>query len=256
MAGLEVRREVSLAPSDAVAVVVETVTNTKALGRMYNVVQHPSIAPPFLSETTIVDCNGEQGLTQGDRWTALPEGMDPSKEGGIRPTFVFPKAVNAAGEVDATHMTGGPDDVFSYAISSGSKLGWVCATNLEQGLLLGYLFPSEAYPWISLWCCSRKGRPVARGLEFGTTGLHQPFPFCAEWPRIFGRPTFAYIDAGASQRRAYACFSCKVPDGFQGVRSVELGECGQISIVERTEVAQTITMQGGPDLYETLVGRP
>ena len=56
MAGLAVRREIRL--SEGAFAVREEVTNEKPLGRIFNIVQHPTIAPPFLDENTIVDSNG------------------------------------------------------------------------------------------------------------------------------------------------------------------------------------------------------
>merc|ERR1719215_657472 len=115
-------------------------------------------------------------------------------------------------------MTGGDDDVLSYEVQPGSQIGWICATSPEEGLLLGYVWLASDYPWISLWCCSRDGVPVARGLEFGTTGLHQPFPILSQHPKLLELPTFAFIDAGETQKRKYACFLLRVPDNFQGVQ--------------------------------------
>ena len=62
LAGLSVRRTVNVSPSQAVALVREDITNDRPLGRVYNIVQHPSIAPPFLDETTLVDCNGKTNI--------------------------------------------------------------------------------------------------------------------------------------------------------------------------------------------------
>jgi hypothetical protein len=71
MAGMHVQRSVALGLAGcAVARVVETVRNTNPLGRVYNMVQHPSIAPPFLDERTVVDCNGGAGFAQ-DAWPDL-----------------------------------------------------------------------------------------------------------------------------------------------------------------------------------------
>ena len=70
----------------------------------------------------------------------------------------------------------------------------VTAFTPSQGLLLGYLWPRCHYPWVSLWCSSTDGEPRARGLEFGTTGLHQPFPILTRHPRIFGLPTFEHLE--------------------------------------------------------------
>ena len=50
--GLEVTRHIRLSTDAAFFVVTERVTNRNKLGRIYNMVQHPSIAPPFLDEKT------------------------------------------------------------------------------------------------------------------------------------------------------------------------------------------------------------
>ena len=55
MAGLEVRRTVRLSEKTAVFSVSETVSNRNKLGRIYNMVQHATIGPPFLDETPRVD---------------------------------------------------------------------------------------------------------------------------------------------------------------------------------------------------------
>jgi hypothetical protein len=44
--------------------VSETVTNRNKLGRVYNMVQHATIGPPFLDETTVVDSNAQHGFMQ------------------------------------------------------------------------------------------------------------------------------------------------------------------------------------------------
>jgi hypothetical protein len=56
--------------------------------------------------------------------------------------------------------------------------------------------------------------------EFGTSGLHQQFSVLVSKPRILGRPTFAYLDAGESATRVYTAFLMKVPRDFAGVNQV------------------------------------
>ena len=70
MAQLHVERTAAL--DGATLTVRELVTNKGKLGRMYNVVQHPSIAPPFLDERTFVDANVGQGFAQSDPKVVLP----------------------------------------------------------------------------------------------------------------------------------------------------------------------------------------
>lgn len=55
--GLNIERKIELDVQSACYSVTEKVTNINTLGRLYNVMQHPTIAQPFLYFDTIVDCN-------------------------------------------------------------------------------------------------------------------------------------------------------------------------------------------------------
>ncbi|CAE8614821.1 unnamed protein product [Polarella glacialis] len=247
MAGLEVSRSVKLVAEAGLAVIAERVTNVKDLGRIYNMVQHPTIAAPFLDGDTVVDCNGKRGFAQvpPGELTASPD----------TPNFEFPVGKNSEGcTVNARQMTGGGDDVLSYEVAPGSKHGWVCATSAKKGMLLGYIWPAADYPWISLWCCSGSdGSARARALEFGTTGLHHPFPTLVRHPMLLDLPTFAHLDAGESCTRRYAVFVVPVPPDFQGVAEVSLSGDGEVTVLERTgrvEIARRITVcRGAGDLF-------
>ena len=210
LAGLAVRRTVRLAPQSAFAVVREEVTNEGKLGRVYNIVQHPTIAPPFLDAATVVDCNGVRGFAQ--------EGSMPNPE---EPTTHWPDAVDRDGtRADLRHLTTDPRPaVTSFAIDA--DIGWVTAASPARRLLIGYLWRTRDYPWVSLWRAVQGGHPSARGLEFGSTGLHQPFPILTRKGRIFDRPLFDYLDAKESATRSYAMFLADLPPEFRGVDRIE-----------------------------------
>jgi hypothetical protein len=210
-AGLSVRRKVSIAKGDALIYVKEEVHNDNALGRVFNIVQHPTIAPPFLDEKTIVDCNGRKGFAQGG---SLPNPEEPSTE--------WPQAPKKEGKtVDLRHLADDPNpNVVSYVIDE--PFGWVTAVNPARGLLIGYIWRTRDYPWVSLWRDVRNGQPAARGLEFGSTGLHQPFPILTKKGKIWERPLFEYIDADQTITKKYAAFLLKVPVDFRGVESIRI----------------------------------
>jgi hypothetical protein len=229
LAGLEVRRTVALSESASVFTVSETVTNLNKLGRIYNMVQHATIGPPFLDETTVVDTNGGEGFMQT---SPLP---DPE-----RIVIHWPQAIKDGKPVDLRRLIADPDpNVASFVIDG--DLGWAAATNASQELLFGYIFRTADYPWVNLWRYSKDGRPMARGLEFGTTGFHQPFRRLLAKPQIFGRPTFAYLDTGESATRMYTAFLLKVPRDFAGVNQILYRE-GKIVIQERAEHGRELTM--------------
>jgi hypothetical protein len=220
MAGLDVRRTIRLSEEAALFSVSETVSNRNKLGRVYNMVQHATIGPPFLDETTVVDSNAQRGLMQS---SPLPNPEQPEIQ--------WPQASKQGQPVDLRHLTSDPDpNVVSFVVDG--ELGWVTATSASKELLLGYIWRTADYPWLNIWRHVKDGKPLARGLEFGTTGLHQPFKVLTTKPSIFGRTTFTYLDAGESSTRSYAAFLVKVPRDFQGVDRV-LYRAGQLFIHER-----------------------
>lgn len=223
LAGLAVRRTISLSGKSAVALVQEEITNENALGRIYNMVQHPTIAPPFLDETTVVDCNGRQGFAQGG---SLP---DPEQ-----PSCYWPKALNRDGNtVNLRMLSDDPNpNVVSYAIDE--SYGWVTAATARKGLLVGYIWKTSDYPWVSLWRDVHDGKPAARGLEFGTTGLHQPYPILVQKGRIWGRPLFEHLDSSQTVRKRFTMFLLEIPSNFAGVETVTI-DGPNLKVRERRE---------------------
>ena len=200
--------------------VSETVTNRNKLGRVYNMVQHATIGPPFLDEETVVDSNALRGFMQS---SPLPNPEQPE----IR----WPEALKRGQPVDLRRLTNDPDpNVVSFVVNG--EIGWVTATNASKELIVGYIWRTVDYPWLNIWRNVANGKPLSRGLEFGTTGLHQPFKILMGKPSIFGKPTFTYLDAGESATRSYAGFLVKAPRDFRGVDNVQYRE-GQLVIHER-----------------------
>ncbi len=209
LAGIRVKRRIKLSSADALFTVKEEVTNHNKLGRIFNMVQHPTIGPPFLDERTLVDANAGRGFMQS---SPLPNPEEPSVN--------WPEARHGGHSVNMRMLTNDENpNVVSYTIDE--KYGWVTACNPAQGLLIGYLWKTSDYPWFSAWRNVLNGKPVARGLEFGTTGLHQPFPILVAKGRIFGRALYEYLDAGETKSKSYACFLFKIPKDYRGVARIE-----------------------------------
>ena len=199
IANLGIEREMTL--SGATLAVRERVTNRNPTGRVYNMVQHPTIAPPFLDEQTFIDANAGLGFAQ-----ATPN-QTPQ---------LFPKAHTS----DLRHLTSDPlPNVVSYIIEGPT--GWVTAASPSSGLVLAYLWKTSEYPWLNLWRDVAKGRPIARGLEFGSTGLHQPYPELLRRGRMLDRPLFSYLDAGESVERSYSVSLSRLPAGTKRIAHVQ-----------------------------------
>ncbi|MBI3679232.1 MAG: hypothetical protein HY235_02405 [Acidobacteria bacterium] len=220
MAGLDVTRTARLHEWTPVLIVTETVANRNKLGRPYNMVQHPTIGPPFLDTGTVVDSNARRGLMQS---SPLPNPEEPS--------VWWPQALKDGQPVNLRHLTTDPDpNVVSFVIDE--QYGWVTAATASKELLIGYIWATRDYPWLNIWRHVENGRPQARGLEFGTTGLHQPFPVLVKKNRIFGRGIFEWIEPGQTHDRSYAAFLLRIPKDYQGVSRVAYKD-GRITVEER-----------------------
>jgi hypothetical protein len=219
LARLGVKRTIKL--DGASALVTEAVTNEAPLGRVFNMVQHPTIGPPFLDETVVVDSNARQGFMQSSPM--------PNPE---HPTVVWPQALKDGIPVNLRRLEDDPmPNVVSYVIDE--DYGWVTALNPGKRLVLGYIWKTAEYPWLNIWRHVEAGKPFARGLEFGTTGLHQPYPVLTRKGSIFGRPLMAFIDATETQTRRYQVFLAKLPATASGVSQVRRTGSGDWVLVTR-----------------------
>ncbi|MBM4003504.1 MAG: hypothetical protein FJ295_09485 [Planctomycetes bacterium] len=226
LAAMRVNRTVVLDQASSVALVTEQVSNTHHLARIYNLVQHPSIAPPFLNDGTLIDSSAEVGFAQ-DR--PLPT----MRAGANR----WPTVSLAKGDVDLRRFRDAPGnesehDVSSFTLSKKSDCGWVVASSPQHQLLLGYVWRTAEYPWLNLWRYRADGKLAARGLEFGTTGYHQPFPILVRQRSILDQPLYEPLDADETVAKSYLCFLAHIPQDFQGVASLEL-DANVIRLLER-----------------------
>jgi len=233
MAGLDIHRTLRLLDNGPVAIVREVVTNRNKIGRIYNWVQHPTIGPPFLDESVVVDTNAREGFMQD---SPLPNPEAASVH--------WPQALKDGAPVNMRRLVEDPfPRVVSYTIDE--EIGWTTAANAGKGLLLGYIWKTDEYPWFNAWRhVDDDNKPLARGLEFGTTGLHQPFAILTAKGRIFGRPLFAHIDTGERVTKSYVMFLLKIPADFAGASGVEYSG-NQIKVNERgTERSFTVDARG------------
>jgi hypothetical protein len=100
-------------------------------------------------------------------------------------------------------------------------------------LLIGYIWTTSDYPWLNIWRHVVNGKPAARGLEFGTTGLHQPVGILVAKGKIFDRPIYAYIDAGQTVTRSYAAFLFTIPPDYRGVERIRY-DSGRLTLLEHS----------------------
>jgi hypothetical protein len=220
--GLQIQRSMKLNNESAVCNITETISNINALGRMYQVVQHPTIAAPFLNEATVVNCNATVGFDH--RYV-----NEPAKH-----TVNWPYVVDEDNnQFDLRNPKQHFNSVCSFIVDPTDAYGWITAYSPSHQLVFGYVWQRNDYPWINLWQHFESGVIKYRGLEFGTTGLHQPFKDIIgnNNLEVINERTVAYIDAGEQEEKEYAFFLFFVNKDFRGIERIEVNN-GTISLIE------------------------
>jgi hypothetical protein len=222
--------------NSAVFRVTETISNQNTLAKIFNIVQHSTIGAPFLDETTIVNTKVMKGFSQ--------DGTVPPAESD---TLDWPFAMLGADTVDLRYLNGtGPEQsVLTYILDKDQEYGWITASKPSGNLLIGYLWLVDEYPWLNLWLQQWGGIPGARGFEFGTTGLHQPFSMIEEIDTIFGQKLYEMIETDETVSKSYIAYEAKIPSDYKGVSDVQYAN-DQIKIIENgMDSSRTILLDIG-----------
>lgn len=199
---------------------------------MYNLVQHVTLAPPFLDLNTLFDNNTEKGFEDKE------DGSLDQEE----PVLSWPEVNFNERIISLRKFQNEWPRVSTFVFPENEKYGWITAANPNQNLLLGYIWKTVDYPWINFWRHMEEGIPKAFGMEFGTTGLHESFPVVARKGKIFERNIYEFIDANEVIRKSFVGFLTKIPDDYQGVRNIEVDE-SSIILREKRKKSRDITLQ-------------
>jgi len=230
MAGLQLTRKIEISVDEPVFFVTEEIKNINKNGRMFNVVQHVSIAPPFLDKSTMFDNNSLQGFED------IGDGSLNQDETILK----WPQADHNGEKVNLRQFEGDWPNISSFVYSQNDKYGWVTACNPSEKLMLGYIWKTEDYPWINFWRSMENGVPMAFGMEFGTSGLHEPFPVVAKKGKIFDRNIYAFIDANEVISKSFTAFLAKIPEDYNGVEKIEITN-SLFVIKEKNRISRDIT---------------
>jgi hypothetical protein len=210
--GLHVERSVQLDENNGVFRVEEIITNINPLGRVFNIVQHPTLAAPFLNASTAVNSNATIGFNQEQYRSAEKN------------SFHFPFVKDNNGNAfNVKNPQTNYNAVFSFLIDKNHNIGWLTAYSPAHNLLIGYVWKRSDYAWIHLWQHWNETEIMYRGLEFGTAGIHRPFEEIINTAtQLFSEKTFAYIDAGESVSKKYFCFIYRPGRSFAEVENIRI----------------------------------
>ncbi len=212
--GLHVERELLLSPDQAIAKVTETFTNTLAIGRVNNIVQHSTLGRPFLTPSVVINTNATRGFMQH---LSFP---DPEKYEYVWPLGIIDSSFHT---IDMRQSSTALNYVSTHVFHD--SLGWVTAYHPAENILFGYIWKTSDYPWLNIWHQQENGKPVAKGLEFGTTGIGRPYTeLLGEECFFHGNPSYFFHDAKQNLKKSYYMFLISTSPDFQEVDEIRVKE--------------------------------
>jgi len=221
IAGMQLKRTISLLENEPVIIVKQEITNMNKLGKVYNIVQHSAMAPPFLDESILIDTNATKGFAAGNPFPTFEE-----------PAFYWPKVVHKGEFSNLRLLISQPaPGVANFIFPDDAEYGWITICNPGKELMMGYFWKLSDYPWVRTWRRFEDGKPVALGPEFGTTCLPLPFEQIIAKKEIFGRPVYEYLDTGETVEKSYTAFLARIPVDYKGVADIQFKD-GTITLNE------------------------
>ncbi|MBS1745143.1 MAG: hypothetical protein JST21_03120 [Bacteroidetes bacterium] len=210
--GLQIERKIELDQQSSIFVVTEKFMNINSLGRLWNVVQHPTLAAPFLDERVIINCNATIGFDQAHYNNAEEK------------SIFFPDVIDDKNnQFNLKKPQTKYNSVFSFLVNHQDEFGWITAFSPKYKLLLGYVWKRSDYPWIHLWQHWNEDTISYRGIEFGTAGIHQPFEEILNTAtKLFGEKTLAYIDADECVSKSYISFLIDTGPDFSETENISV----------------------------------
>jgi hypothetical protein len=225
-AALSFTREIFLPEKQSIAIFRETVANERSVDHYFQWMQHVTLGPPFLeAQFSRVFLSGTRSKT----WPLGYEGKSLLASDGEFSWPLAPREDEGTADLSIPFAERGKGFVASVLMEPSRELQFIAGLNWQLGLVSGYCFRREDFPWVAVWeeNCARSyapwnGSTQARGLEFGTT----PMPIGKEKTflagKLFDAAGWARIPALGRRTVSYVAFLAVVPQSWRAIASVTL----------------------------------
>ena len=226
-AGIRFSRKVTLRPASSIVWFEEEIENLRRRDMPIEYQQHVTLGPPFLEGgVTRVGIPGAKGRT-------FLRSLGPADRLKPDQDFDWPIAPGRDSEVSVDIF---PECDQSYSLCTVVQKkyegeSFISAWNPRLGLMLGYVFPLDRFPWTALWeenggttDSPYNGRTRAWGIEFGTTPLPVTRMENLTSGMLFDKQRYRLLPARGSLRTQYRAFLLKIPEDWRRVdKMVESG---------------------------------
>ncbi|HOX37858.1 MAG TPA: hypothetical protein PL033_07710 [Candidatus Brocadiia bacterium] len=235
-AGMDYSRRLEVRKGENILYFEDCVRNLQKVDKPFTWTQHWTVGQPFVQHgVTLFDCSGT-------KCKAFPVTFAPVQRLKKNEEYRWPNAPGSHGGTVNMRVypeKPGSGDFTTVLMDQRAEYAWATAANPQQGVLIGYVWPRLAYPWLGIWeeNMVRTHKPwskkeVTRGLEFGNTPFPLPKRDSVEMAKLFGVPTYQWLDGGGEIRVCFLAFIIPIEPNFTGVKSIEM-KAGALVVRER-----------------------
>jgi hypothetical protein len=226
-----ITRTMTLARGENVVIYETTLESQLAFDRPVCWAEHATIGSPFLAPgVTVVDFPAVRSKTRPHEGrSGLPHRLPSDVE------FTWPNAPTLDGKtVDlraAPEHTNSGDHSASL-LDAKRTLAFATAINPKDGLIVGWVFKPQEYPWVQNWENYPSSGKLARGLEFSTQPFDLPRRIVIEQNNLWGTLLYRWLPAKSKISTRFALFFAHAPAGMKRVDDVRW-ENGTLIVEDR-----------------------
>jgi len=226
-----ITRVMTLRPGENVVIYETTLESLLAFDRPVLWAEHATIGSPFLApEVTVVDFPAIRSKTRPHEGQGrVPYRLASDVE------FTWPNAPTVDGkQVNLRAVPANPNsgDHTASLVDPKRKLGFVSAINRKEGLIVGWIFKPQEYPWVQNWESYPPSGKLARGLEFSTQPFDLPRRTVVDQNNLWGTLLYRWLPAKSRISTRFAMFFSRIPEGLTRVDDVRW-ESGTLIIEDR-----------------------
>ncbi len=201
--------------------------------------EHCTIGSPFLAPgVTVVDFPAIRSKTRPHEGKPnLPFRLPSDVE------FTWPNAPTVDGKtVDLRAAPDHPNsgDHTASLVDPKRKLAFVTAINPRDGLIVGWIFKPEEYPWVQNWENYPASGKLARGMEFSTQPFDLPRRIIIDQNNLWGTLLYRWLPAKSRISTRFALFFAHTPAGMSRIDDVRW-ESG-VLVLEDRAAGKTLRM--------------
>jgi hypothetical protein len=197
--------------------VQEWVENRAPFDRPINWMEHATFGPPFAQPgKTVLDMSATKGEVGSGR-----RGIQSLKRGSSAEWPRGTASSDAPANLRVFQTLPGAESYTAFLLDPARSQQFFALYNPDFRVLIGYIFPSEKFPWIADWQNNR-GDAIARGIEFGSSPFDEGLRKSVERAELFNTSTYRWIGGHERLKTEFTVFLKEIPEGFSGVKDAHL----------------------------------